>query len=319
MKEINYLEIIKKSWKITWKNKYLWWFGLFLALNGGISFNFPGNNEWSKKMAENEGQLINFISSHWQLFAAAIALAAFLGLVFFILSLISKAGLIKTLDKIEKNLTGNFKEGFKDGKKYFWKILAIGLILGFFIFALLVVLSSPVIFLFSFRALFLGILSAFLAVAIFIPLIVLTCFIGKYSIFYIVLSDLGIKASIENGYQVFKKNILASVIMALFFIPINISLFILVISAFLAIGLIFLLVGSIFHFLLAKMGIIIAIALGSFVFFVFLILANSIFQVFCQTIWFLFFKEIAGVKTEEEIGENVVEIVQKNIPTPEEI
>ena len=319
MKKVDYLEIIKKSWKITWKNKFLWWFGLFLALGGGASFNFPGNSEWNNKIGENEDKVASFINQHWQIIIVAIVLAVILGLALFVLSLISKAGLIKTLDKIEKNLSGNFKEGFREGKKYFWKILAVGLILGIFIFALLVVLSFPVIFLFYVKSVVLGILFAFLAVVIFIPLVILASFIGKYSIFYLVLSDLGIKASIENGYQVFKKNILASVIMALFFIPINIILFVLAVIAFLIVGLIFLPIGIMLYLVLAKIGVIMAVSLGGFIFIIFLILANSVFQVFYQTVWFLFFKEIASVKMEEKVEENVVEIVEKNIPTPEEV
>lgn len=319
MKKIDYLGIIKKSWKITWKNKFLWWFGLFLALGGGVSFNFPGNSEWKNKMGENEDQITVFINQHWQIIIIVVALAVILGLVFFVLSLISKAGLIKTLDKIEKNLTGNFKKGFQEGKRYFWKILAVGLILGIFIFSLLVVLSFPVIFLFYVKSVVLGILFAFSAVAIFIPLVILASFIGKYSIFYLVLSDLGIRASIENGYQVFKKNILASIIMALFFIPINIVLFVLAVIAFLIAGLIFLPIGIIFYLILAKIGVIIAVSLGGFIFIIFLILINSVFQVFYQTVWFLFFKGIASVKMEEKVEENVVEIVEKSIPTPEEV
>jgi len=318
MKEINYLEIIKKSWKITWKNRYLWWFGLFLVLGGRISFNFPGNNEWSKRVGENGSQFENFISRHWQSMVAIIIVAVIIGLVLFVLSLISKAGLIKTLDKIEKNLTGNFKEGFREGKKYFWKLLALLIILGFLIFFLIFLLVVPVAVLFSLGSPIFGILAAILAILISIPIIILASFIGKYASFYIILSDLGIKASIENGYQVFRKNILASIIMALFFIPISITLFVLVITVLLAVGFVFLLAGVALYLMLAKIGIIIAVSLGSFIFIVFLILVNSIFQVFCQTIWFLFFREIASVKEEEKVEENAVEIAQKNVPAPEE-
>ncbi|MFA5776924.1 MAG: hypothetical protein WC906_00545 [Parcubacteria group bacterium] len=320
MKEVNYLEIIKKSWKITWENKYLWWFGLLLFLGGGTRFNFPGNSEWSKKAGENEEQFRNFLNQHWQLVAGFIVFVVMMCLALIILKLIAKAGLIKALDKVEKKLSVNFKEGFREGKKYFWKILAIGLILGFFIFVLLVVLAIPITLLFSARAFVLGAFSAFFALAIFIPLVVLASFIGKYSIYYVVLSNLGIKASIENGYQIFRKNIIPSIVMALFFIPINIALFILIVTALLSIGTVFLLVGIVLYFTLAKIGVVIAVSLGIFVFIVILFLANSIFQVFCQTTWFLFFREIATVKEEEKIKEVAPEksTIKKILPEPEE-
>ena len=89
---------------------------------------------------------------------------------FFIFKIIAQAGLIKTLEKIEKSEEGNFKLGFKEGKKYFWKIFLIGLILGMMVFILLVILALPVGLLFYFKALLPGILATILAIAIFIPL-----------------------------------------------------------------------------------------------------------------------------------------------------
>src|SRR3989338_4797304 len=44
-----YRNILKQAWTLTWRNKYLWWFGIFAALlgNGGefeILFNNIGAN-----------------------------------------------------------------------------------------------------------------------------------------------------------------------------------------------------------------------------------------------------------------------------------
>jgi len=44
-----YRNILKQAWQLTWRNKYLWWFGIFAALlgNGGefeILFNNAGAN-----------------------------------------------------------------------------------------------------------------------------------------------------------------------------------------------------------------------------------------------------------------------------------
>jgi MFS family permease len=318
MKEINYLEIIKKSWFVTWNNRYLWWFGLFLVLGGGMNFNLTNNGEWNNKIGENSNRLESLISQHWKLIIVLAISVVIAGLILFVLSLIAKAGLIKSLDKIEKKTGGSFMEGFGEGKKYFWKILLVGIILGFLILAVVVILGVPVALLFSLNSPILAILAAFLAIFIFIPLIILAVFIGKYSIFYIVLSDLEIRDSLENGYQVFRKNILPSIIMSLFFIPISIVIFILAISALLIIGLVFLLVGAILYLMLAKTGIIIAVSLGGLFFVVLLVLLNSVYQVFSQSVWFLFFREIASLEEEEKAEEAAVNIVEKTIPAPEE-
>lgn len=103
MKDINYIEIIKKSWKITWEKKYLWWFGLFMTLGGGFGFNFPGSNSWDKKIEEKEDLISGFASQHWQVVIWLILFFVLLGIILFVFKIISQAGLIKTLNEIEKN------------------------------------------------------------------------------------------------------------------------------------------------------------------------------------------------------------------------
>lgn len=320
MKEINYLEILKKSWRITWKNKYLWWFGLFLSLGGGSSFSFnvPGNNDWEKQLGE-KGDLANdFFAQHWQIFIAGAVLLVLLIAAFVVLRIIAQAGLVKTLNRIENNEKGNFKEGFGEGKKYFWKLLKVGLILGFLMICLIVVLSLPVIFLFYLEAVFSGILATFLAVLIFIPLVIVSSFLGKYAFFYITLSDLGIRSSFERSYYLFRKNIIQSIIMSLLFIPVSIFLTFIFLTVFFLIGIFFLIIGIILYLAISKIGIVIAISAGLIVFLASLIFLTSVYQVFYQTVWFLFFKEIASVKMEEEVKETVKEIIEKQMPASEE-
>jgi len=318
MKDVNYIEIIKKSCKITCEKKYLWWFGLFMALGGGFGFNFPGSNNWDKKIEEKEDLIGGFVSQHWQIVILLISFFVLLGIVLFIFKIISQAGLIKTLDEIEKNKQGSFKNGFKEGKKYFWKIVTIGIILTLLVLVLIIILSVPAMFLFYLDSMAFGILVAGLAFAILIPSIILATYIGKFACFYIILSDLEIKSSLENGYQIFRKNILASIIMSLFFIPVNIALFILIMALALIFGIIFLIIGLILRSIIAEVGTLIAIVSGITFFVVSLVFVNSIFQVFCQTVWFLFFKEVAGIEEEKKILESEKEVIRESIPSPEE-
>jgi hypothetical protein len=316
---INYLEIFKKAWKITWENKYLWWFGLFLVLGGGFNFDFPRNFNGGEKANKISDSMANFLSSHEDVVLAVIFILFFLWLVFVVLGIISKAGLLKTLVKIEKNEINSFKDGFKNGKKYFWKLIGISLILGFSVFVLVFVLSVPVILLFIIKSIVLGIFAAFLAILIFIPLVILAYFLGRYSNFYIVLSELGIKSSLENSYLLFRKNIFPSIIMALFFIPVSITLFFIVILTAIIVGIIFLIIGFILYAIFSNAGVIITVIFGSLVLLALFIFISSVYQVFCQTAWLLFFKEIASVE-EEEIEEEVLEkeVAEKSLPNPEE-
>lgn len=318
--KIDYLEIIKKAWKITWDNKYLWWFGLFLALGGGggFSFNFPGGNNWDKQFEKKSESINNFFSQHFEIIACIIIVIVLLGITLFVFRILSQAGILKSLEKIEKKEISNFKSGLLKGKKYFWKLLTIILVLSFFVICLAIALFVPVGFLFYLKSFVSAIFAAFLAVSIFISLIILTSFIGKYASFYVVLSDLGITDSLENGYRLFRKNIIASIIMALLFIPISMVLTVAAIMLVLFVGLVFLMIGLALYLFFSKIGIVIAVISGLIVFLTVLILLSSVYQVFYQTTWFLFFKEIASVKKEEREKEEVSEkIVEKSLPSPE--
>ena len=54
---LSYRAILKESWKISWKNKYLWFFGFFASL---VSFNVE-LKIFSRSLNQNSG--INVLSN----------------------------------------------------------------------------------------------------------------------------------------------------------------------------------------------------------------------------------------------------------------
>lgn len=318
--KINYLELIKKAWSIAWKNKYLWWFGLFLSLGGGWGFNFniPGRGGWADRL-ETKEKIADLFARYREFVLAGIVLWVILGIIFFVLKLISHAGIIKTLSKIDRNEKGNFREGFREGKKYFWRLLGLNLIIGFLAAGIFIILFVPVMFLFYLGSWALGIVALLFAISIFIPLIILASFLAKYAYFYIVLSDLKIFPSIERSYQIFRGNILSSIIMALIFIPVSIALSLTILISIVLIGLVFLIPGIISYLTLSYSGVYAISAIGLFCVLAWIFLLGSVYQTFYQTAWFLFFKEIASVKEELiKETEKEKEVAEKIIPSPEE-
>ncbi|MFH0969785.1 MAG: hypothetical protein V1804_04720 [Patescibacteria group bacterium] len=319
MNNINFLEIIKKGWKITWSNRYLWWFGLFLALGGGASFNFnfPGESDFNKRISGKEETLNRFFEQYWQIVAALGIILALFAIAVFVFRILSQAGIIKEVNKIEKNDQGSFKRGIAEGKRYFWKLFLLEIIVVILIIAILIILGVPVAFLFFLKSYLFGFLSAFLAIIIFIPLVILVSFSRKYAQFYLVLADLGIRESLEKGYYLFRKNILMSIIMALVFIPISMILLFAMLIILLVAAVVFVPMGFILYFILSKVGIIIAVLFGILAFIICLAILSSVYQVLYQASWYLFFKEIASIKEEEKAVESVEEVVEKTLPDPE--
>ena len=312
MEKVNYPEIFKKAWKITWENKYLWWFGLLLSLGvGSMGFRFPlgGNlsskNQWSGQRTEIV--FVNFFREQivWAIFGIAVAISLIIILV--ILANISRFGLIKAIYSLEKNKPYNFKIGFQQGKKYCLKIIGISVLLNILLFFLVAIIFVPIIFLFYLKALWLGVAAILFGIMLVIPLIILKIFMQEYAYIYAVLSDVRIYIAIENAYKLFRKNFLSSIVMMLLFIPVNLIILFVIMAVLMIIGIIFIVLGMILYLLLGNTGAIVALVAGVVIFFLAVLLAGSLYQVFRQSVWVLFFMEIASGKTKDIVDEKVAE------------
>lgn len=299
MEKINYLEIFKKSWTITWHHKYLWWLGLFAGSGMSTGFNFPtdfkektGTSDWTEKIAP-------FIENHLALILGIIAFIFILFVILGLLKILAFNGLIRSVFGIKRGEIKNISEALNEGKKFFARILGIKILFVFSTLALILILTLPVIFLFSIQSYILGSLTTLMAVAILIPALIIFSFISQYGSFYILTSDLSLKASLEQGYKLFVKNIWPSIIMSLLFIPINIIAGIIMIIPIIILIAIFVFIGFILYQIFSTPSIwVIGFIAGIFLL-TLLLFIRSVLSVFYHSAWFLFFQEIATVKKEE--------------------
>lgn len=319
---INYLDILKKSWSLTWHNKYLWWFGLFTALSGfGGRFNyqFPGPGKQPSIAPE---KIWDFVVQHWPvvIFSSAVLLLILLALA--VLGIIGRGALIKSINA-EINppadqTASNFKTGFAAGKKYFWKLFVLGLSLGFSILAILIVLLIPIIFLFTNHAYALGTILALAGFLFFLPLLILVIFLKTYGQLYIVLGNLAVWPAIENSYALFLKNISPSIIMSLIFLLTSLIFGLAVLAAVIPVIIVFVIFGTIAYLLFKIIGLAIIAGLGIIILLVLMLAAKSIYETFAQAVWIFFFHEIARPKVAETISETAPEIkpVPEATPNP---
>lgn len=315
IQDIPYMEILKKSFRLAWKNKFLWWFGLFIALStpGSLNINFPANSdEISLKNNDQARNVFNSINNFfhqyllWIILGAAIIFAIFVA--FYILGKIARGALIKSVNEINSGEPAGFKLGFADGKKYLWKILGLDILLSLSLTIIIFIVISPSIILFIYHAYIAGILIILLAIFFVVALAVLVSFLRNYGHLYIVLANLPIWHSIESAYALFRKNLWPSALMALINtgagfiigIPLLILLFV-----FIMLGLAG---GFLIYTLLQWIGVIIFAVIALLIFMAIAFLVRSFMEVFFQTVWILFFQEIATQpKAEEIIAEPVLE------------
>jgi hypothetical protein len=319
MSKINFLSILKKAWGITWSNKYLWWFGFLISLSsGGGSFNYSFDQAEWKKMSQTEigASITDFMDAHLGIIIAAVSILFVLILILAVISLIARSGLIKSVQKIDRGETATFKGGFSEGKKYFWRIFLIGLATGFFILCLLAVLAIPIIFLIYNKNYAIGGLLAFFAFLIFIPILITASFTRLFAGLYAITSDLGFRDAVEKGYALFRQNIAASLVQSLIFLALGLIFGLGILFLLIPFGLIMFLVGGLFYLVFQKIGLAIAIGIGLFIFIPALFFLRSIYETFTQTVWFLFFHEIAKPKIPEAIPEAVPTIKPVADATP---
>ena len=245
---LSYRNLLKQAWKITWKHKFLWFFGLFatfLAAGGSIEY---------KILDQNISQgLINGSLLNAGLFAQSIYILKTLGLGFInlfsydILTIInvltiilvcltlvvtfiwlavsSQAALVINVKKILSNTKKKediltIRNSLTVGHKKFWEIFGLNVIIKIAANAILFLISLPLLFLalkdsnwfvFIYIVLF----------AIFIPVAVSLSLMLKYAIAFAVLDNEKFVKSIEKAYALFKKNWLISLEMAIILFIIN--------------------------------------------------------------------------------------------------
>lgn len=319
MPPINHIKILKDAWNITWKNKFLWWFGLLIALGSpGMNFNFnPGGDENINDSMFQKASDFIIQNIHWVI--TGIIFFAIILIILTIIGIIARAGLIKSIDSICKNKTANFKQGMREGKKYLGKLFLLGLSIFFLVFTSMILLSLPVIFLAVNKAYAFAIFLGILAFLILIPAIALATFLYIFGSLYTVLADLKLWNALEKSYELLRKNLLSSIIMYLLFIPINLALFIAGATALILIAVIFILIGLAMYAIFSKIGAIVTGIGGLFIFLVIAMAVKSVFETFVQSVWYLFFLEIAKPKTEEKVEEEILERKEEVLPVPDPI
>lgn len=310
--DIPYLEIIKKAFLLTWKNRYLWTLGFFLALSQCLRmFNYSFDDKNNNPNLENF-QNFFIANSSW-----LIPFFIFLFLIFIAISVLAlwgKIGIIKSVEKIEKKESFSFGSAIRFGRKLFWKVFLLRILLSLCLGIIISVMAIPIVLLFVNHSYISGGILTFLGILILIPLLVIFSFLKTYGEIYLVLGKISITNSLESAYALFRKNILPSIVMGLLFIPLGILFGVIIIALIIAFLLGFGILGGILFLIAKNVGFFISASIGGLLFLIAALALSSFYQAFAQVLWVLFWREIASPKVEEILEEIVKE---NNIGTEE--
>jgi len=285
----NYSNLIKKSWRIAWKNKLLWIFGLFLT--AGIE-GFGYKRGFNLEAIQAKGFLLSGMSRPSLLTITIIAVA--IALILFIISVICQGSMIKGIDNISLKKKNRFKELWQFGVSKFWRILAIEAIIALAVLILMIPLVLS--FLNSFWA------AAISAIWILLIIIVITL-LGNYFYYvfaYAVIEDKKVKDSFILGWNLYKNNLKVSILVSLLRLGLSIAFAIgLTIAIYIAL-VPFVLLGLLLAVKWSAIGALIAAILGSIAVFIIALIARGFLNTFHFALSIYTYLQLTGRKVLEE-------------------
>ncbi len=311
-----YRNILKQAWQLTWRNKYLWWFGIFAALlgNGGefeILFNNSGANPskalfpawqgifstgiFSRHTLANIGNLFrnDTLNIIFVLVICLIVLTVCLFLIWLVV--VSQAAVVNNSAAVIGQKKHTLKDGFNSGILNFWPVLILNIIIKAVIYILLVAISLPAIF---YQGNFNANLFYIIALVIVVPIAIILSFIMKYAVAYVVIDKSKVLPAIKQGWRLFKENWLISFEMAIILFFINLFIGLAIVLAILILAVPFLFLGLIFYYAFSVLGswLIAILAFASFLFIVVSTgAALAVFQISSWTGLFLELDKNGGV------------------------
>src|SRR3989339_629320 len=232
-----YRQILFRSWRVTWRFRWLWLFGFFATFLGNASFyeaiirSFNDMSEgrsiyYTLRQYANTGIFSTFswtkLIDLWQTDTVSFSLSLFTILfvmlvasLIIILAIVSQISLIKSAITLDQNKKISFKQAFSLGIHKFWPVLGLNIITR-------VVMTGFVIFIAFLVSLYIA-QTSWIAYALYIVsflvlllLGIIIYFLTIYASAFIVLRDKGIFVSNRYACYSFCCVCLVSIYFALF-------------------------------------------------------------------------------------------------------
>jgi len=220
IKKSKYYQAAEEGFWRIWKNKSIWFWGLFIGT--GTSYSFFESKKESHNSEYTYGSFRSFLDSHWQWIILAIVLFVTFCIVFWLVSIVVRAGIVSELNN--KQNKSKYKLGFKKiwmiGKKFFIRVFVLDL------FFLALVLSAVILFLFFLIPLIITENSIFffliiLALILFLSFMFIITILKPLALIFTVLSKINPKESFIKSRKVVKNNFIEFLKLTLTYIIIN--------------------------------------------------------------------------------------------------
>lgn len=307
---MNYGDLIRDSFRITWRNRYLWFFGFFAYLGSGGGGGGGGGSgggggdfdeQGSAEIASVSATAVQSTFQNVTLIIGLIVAAFLIFLVLFAVYVVSQGGLTDSVAAIERGQRRSFSTTWRAGARLFWRVLGqillfVGIVLG-----LLLVVAIPLgalvggAFLtdstaFQVTAIVIAIPVAIAAlIVIFIPVAIIRQFARRR----LVVEGDGVVASVGGGYRMFRGSMGRSLLVWLIQLGIMLGATIAFIIAALIVGFILFLPTILLVVAGSTTAAIVAGIIAGMILLPFLIVASAILGTFNHSYWTLAYLRMA--------------------------
>jgi len=241
---MDYGNLFTRAWDTLWKNAFLILLGVLAVLGNGNSggatqsrYVFQnGEMPWQGTESFDFGPSLlhgDFPSfAIGGLFLIVILALVLFGLVFWVLGLISRGGMISAVDDLERGTPASFVTAFQAGWKNGWKLLGIGLVPAIPVLILIVILVSILVFsgmgfeagmdmdAYGMRT-FAPVL---FVICLFVPIMLIVSALQTFANRSCMLEDTGVIASYRRGWEVLTENLGPALVLFIIQVVINIAL-----------------------------------------------------------------------------------------------
>jgi hypothetical protein len=295
---MNYGEVLTRAWKIVWKFKILWIFGIFASCGTGgggggnnVSYQFS-SGELPPQVEQFFGNFDRFLNEMWWIFGLIICLTCVLVLLAIFLSTIGRIALIKgTLRAEEGAERMGFVELFNASTPYFWRVFGLSLLL-FLVFFVSIMFGVLVFIGATMLTFGIALICLLPLCCLLIPVMWAIGVILEQAYIAIVVEDLGIADGLSRGWEVAKSHWEPMLVMGVILI-----FGAMIAGLIIAIPIIMITFPLFFALGFSGSNSMMPLAIGGICFLIYLpvlIVAGGILKAYVQSAWTLTFLRVTG-------------------------
>jgi hypothetical protein len=217
-------------------------------------------------------------------------------------SIVSQIGMFDSVNKLSKNKTISLADAFQVSRKHFGSVLLINVVVKIVLYGLLIAVAAPLMSWFVLHNNSWGALLVILLVfLVFIPISIIVSFVVKYAIAYMVIEGQKAGQAFRSGWQLFIKNWLVSIEMALIVVLVGLGVGLMIVLMMGIAAIPFVLIGIAALVFGSSAGFAGTIAVGTIVWAVLASCLGGIYVAYQYTAWTLLFQKLVAEKAQSKI------------------